>query len=422
MKRKAWRKNKIQDVEEALEDERLVSKIKRLAPKGKGSADGSELFTVDTKGSSEGLSRGSRRAVARAKIFPPKPPRIGFSANEEALVARAAARLAAGTKRRREEPAVFDLWAAPLPSVDAAVAAAEEEAANFKIRRTAECVPQAPPRTLHRAAGTAPAVLPAHEGQSMNPESGAFEELACMAAARELEREREEAALERRMRPMTHELREATGAEALKEMPEEAKVSAYRALLCPGAAAAGEEEGPGGGAAPGSKRSLRIKTQAKRNREKKRKNLDEQEAQRRAQRKLAKSVGEVGAMLKEMKEREAWLTERRAYRQAMRQGRVRLEATEGRVPACRRLGRSKFAEEAALVPDSTALGKALRSMPLKGSAAVKERVSSILRRGLLPPPPENSRAELLKMRMANAKMQRKHKFASSLMRDKAVAW
>lgn len=81
-KRKTWRKNKIADVEEALEDERNVEKLKRKAP---GKAKG-EVFVVDTAGSSAGLSRADRRALARSKIFPQKAPRIGLSACEDAKV------------------------------------------------------------------------------------------------------------------------------------------------------------------------------------------------------------------------------------------------------------------------------------------------------------------------------------------------
>jgi len=81
-KKRGWRKVKVDDVEEAMEDDRVIGKMKRFdrpeALKGKdGTADASELFTIDTKGSFEGVSATSRREIARAKLFPPKGPNLG---------------------------------------------------------------------------------------------------------------------------------------------------------------------------------------------------------------------------------------------------------------------------------------------------------------------------------------------------------
>jgi len=129
--------------QEAMEDERLISKMKRYdrpeAVKGQdGTADAAELFTVDTKGSLEGISATSRKELARAKLFPPKGPDLGLSAAEEAKVARAEGALGASRKRPRgsSEPEVFDLWAAPDPATAAKQKArAEEEAAMTVIRR-----------------------------------------------------------------------------------------------------------------------------------------------------------------------------------------------------------------------------------------------------------------------------------------------
>lgn len=109
-----WRKADIEDVEEALEDERLVKKMKRHD--GGGGDDGDDLFTVDTKGSFEGISKKSRREIARAKIFPPKRGNIGFTASEEGKIARAERQVEASRRPKPQEaPEVFDLWATPAP-------------------------------------------------------------------------------------------------------------------------------------------------------------------------------------------------------------------------------------------------------------------------------------------------------------------
>merc|ERR1712087_851734 len=95
----------------------------------------------------------------------------------------------------------------------------------------------------HQKVGLAPVVLPAHEGQSMNPETAAFEDLACLAAAKHIEQEQESEAIDRKMKPMTHALRDAVGAEALKNMTEEEKVEKFKALMCQGAGGAEDENG-----------------------------------------------------------------------------------------------------------------------------------------------------------------------------------
>ncbi|CAK0878064.1 unnamed protein product, partial [Prorocentrum cordatum] len=236
-KKRAWSKVKVDDVEEAMEDDRNIAKMKRYdrpeALKGKdGGADAAELFTIDTKGSFEGVSATSRREIARAKLFPPKGPNIGLSATEESKVSRAEGSLGAASKRARgsKEPEVFDLWAAPDPATARKQRAqAEEEAAMTVIRRPLTR-PSKVPKTLHQKVSAAPPVIPAHEGQSMNPTEEAYEELACTAAARQLEKEAEADALERKLRPITHELRERLGQDAVKDLDDEAQMKLWRSL------------------------------------------------------------------------------------------------------------------------------------------------------------------------------------------------
>jgi len=315
---------------------------------------------------------------------------------------------------------LFDLWAAP--AISPAEAAAREEAEFSTVKRAAKKMPASTPKSLHQCVGEAPAVLPAHEGQSMNPDASAYEDLACMAAARHLEQEREAEAADRKMRPMTHELRDVLGAEAVSKMSDEEKVAAYRNLVCRTTTGAedGEDATCGKQAKAGGRKGVWEKSQAHRNKEKKRKLLDFKQAQKKAQKKLEKSVGEVGAMLKEMKEREEWLAARKKYRDEMRQNRRRLERTQGVVPKTRKLGRTRFAEEAMLVPDAEAASRGLRAMPLKGAAAVRERMSSIVRRGLVPAPPEASRSEQSRHKRRANRLKKSRKFISPLLRDNQV--
>lgn len=432
-KRRAWRKVKVDDVEEAMEDDRLISKMKRWdrpeAQKGKdGSADASELFTIDTKGSFEGLSATSRREIARAKLFPPKGPNIGLSATEETKVSRAEGSLGAASKRGRgsKEPEVFDLWAGPDPATARKQRAqAEEEAAMTVIRRPMTR-PSKVPKTLHQKVSAAPPVIPAHEGQSMNPTEEAYEDLACTAAARQLEKEAEADALERKLRPITHELRERLGQDAVKDLDDEAQMKLWRSLAGKQNGDREDDEAGGEGSrdhgdAAGKRKREQLagreqKSQAQRNREKRRKDLDAKQAQKLASKKLEKQVGEVGALLKEMKEAKEFQQRRREYRDAHRAKGLEDEA-KGISSRRHRLGRTRFAEEALVVPDAQAAAAGcMRSMPLKASA-VKERLSSIVRRGLVTAPPEASKSEAKRHKSKANRVKNGRKFVSPLLRD-----
>jgi len=416
-KRRAWRKADIQDVEEALEDERVISKLKRkIDPK---TSQVHELFSIDTSGSGEGLSNASRRAIARAKIFPPKAPNIGLTASEEFKIARAERQVEAAQRPfKAAEPEVFDLWAPKI----AADAAAAKEAARSKIQR-----PQRThfnvPKTLGQKVGVAPAVIPAHEGQSMNPDSKAFEDLACSAAATELEREREAEELQRKMRPMTSTLRDHVGAEKLEKMDEAEKVRLYRSLVVRSEgvteAGDGDEDAEGVDRAEGSGSRHQEhwrKKQSFRNREPMKRDLKAKENQIRQQRRLDKSVGQVGKVLKEMKDTDEWRAKRKEYHERVLAKRKELERTTGALLKKRRLGRSTFAEEAVAVPEVDGAKKGMRATPLKGSA-ITDRLTSIVRRGMLTAPAESTKVEAIRARRGFYKLKRRKKFISPLLRD-----
>merc|ERR1740130_903883 len=118
--------------------------------------------------------------------------------------------------------------------------------------------------------------------------------------------------------------------------------------------------------------------------------VNDKEAQNRARKQMEKSVGDLGSMHKSLREQDVWEKSRQKYRKELRTREADEEQAHGVVPKRRRLGRSKFAEEALVIPNAEAAAKGLRAMPLKGSA-ITDRVSSIMRRGLLPSPVEGSR-------------------------------
>eukprot|EP00929_Paragymnodinium_shiwhaense_P045284 TRINITY_DN23150_c0_g1_i1.p1 TRINITY_DN23150_c0_g1~~TRINITY_DN23150_c0_g1_i1.p1 ORF type:complete len:426 (+),score=166.41 TRINITY_DN23150_c0_g1_i1:124-1401(+) len=407
-KKKTWRKADIADVEEAVEDERLVSKLKKPAKAQGGKAEGGEdeeelgdeFFTVDTKGSTETLSRQARREIARAKLFPAKGPKLGLSAAEEAKVERAANW---SKERRKAKEAAFDLWNAPTAPV--------KVSKDFPAIRSAKEKPHSTPRTVGEKVGRAPAVLPAHEGQSMNPEHKAYEDLACTAAARELEREREAADLDRKIMPMTHELRDHIDAEELAKMDDETKLKKFRELTVGSALV--DEDGDDTVYKAGKGR---VKSQAQKNKTRRQKVVDVRESQEKAQKKLEKSVGEVGAILKQMKEEDRLRAEQKKYKEALRREKRSLEETEGVVSKRRRLGRTSFQEDALLVPDAEAAKKGMRSMPLQGGV-IQDRLSSIMRRGLIPATPQASMSEKVRKEKKAGRLKRSRKFASPLARE-----
>lgn len=408
-KKRLHAKIDVADVEDAMEDERRIRKMKKL-----GDDVDDELFTVDTKGTFEGISRASRRELARAKLFPPKGPNIGRSAAEEGKIVKAERMVEIGKPHKAADAAkaekaaeVYDLWGAPP------VSSTKPNHNGFnRVRSTMANRQQVKvPGTVHQKVGLAPAVLTAHEGQSVNPHRDAYEELACMAAATELEREREMDEVNRKLKPVTHELIDAVGIERFREMDEEDKMALYQSLHARGGGDEEEEK-------PESRRSKlrKQKSQAQKNKKKKRHNIDSKVEQALAQKRLDRSVGEVPNMLKGMQEQTEFHKNRKQYRESLRAKRNELEATTGAVPKKRKLGGGQYVEQAALVPDADSGAKGLRSMPLRASAS-REVMASVVRRGMLPPPSEASKANQHRMKRKNNKLKRGRKYISPLLKD-----
>ncbi|CAJ1413334.1 unnamed protein product [Effrenium voratum] len=373
-----------------------------------------DLFTIDTKGSMEGLSQASRRELARQRLFPEKE-RLGLSGSEEAKLERELQRQANWRPDGPKAPELFDLWSTPTPAEQWKAEKADEQVGAFHIRKQPKYLPVHTPRTMHQKESKAPAVLPAHEGQSVNPNSEAYEDLACIAAAKALEKEEEAAQLERQQRPITSELRDTLGAEAVNAMDDLARLEAYRRLICPNAPE--QQEGESEQAYQKRVSKFREKSQAHRNKTRKRKITDHKQAQLKAQQRLEKSVGEVGAILKEMEQEEAFRKERKAYRAAMREKRKEMEAKVGIMDVTTRLGRGKAPEEELAVPQEVA--GTLRQTPVQASAA-KDRLVSILRRGLLPASAVEKRAQGGRRLKKSLKFRHKKQIMSPLLRDNMV--
>jgi len=404
----AWRKLDIEDVEETLEDNRLVNKLKKKGTSKNESDNIHELFTIDTAGSGQGLSARTRREIARAKLFPPKGPNIGLSASEEGKIARAGRQLEASKAPKAQDSAVFDIW-----SEKTEAELLRERRVDSTVRLLPQPRPVSTPKGVGEKISSAPAVVPAHEGQSVNPLATSYEDVACLAAAKQLEQEQEEEHRQRRSKPMTHELVDFFGEEAVKEMDEETKVLKYRELKCKVATGEGDalEEGGAGKAV-----KWKQKPQAQRNRERLRKKVEEKQRQVMAQRKLEKSVGSLGAIVKELKEQEKFYKERSEYRKALRGKRKEREETEGGIGKCRRIGRGHFQEDSVMVPASDAAEKGMRAMSVKG-CAVKERLASMIRRGMSTPLPESNGSELFRRKKGVAQQKRKRKLVSPLLRE-----
>lgn len=416
--KRAWRKADVEDVEEALEDDRLVNKLKKQAMKGAGkdSEDLEALFTVDTKGSFEGVSAASRRELARKKLFREKAPNIGMTGSEEAKIDRTIQRLANRRPEKPKGPDVFDLWSMPTKAEQWQAEQDDEELGGFRIRKQSKPMPVHTPRSMHQKVSRAPAVLPAHEGQSVNPNNDAYEDLACMAAAKELEKEQEAKILARTQRPITAELTDALGEEAVEKMDDANRIETYRKMFCSNEAPE-QQEGESEEAYEKRVAKFKRKSQSQKNKEKKRKFIDHQQAQMKSQQRLEKSVGEVGAILRDMKQEEKHQEERRAYRDAMREQRKEMEEKVGIMDPTTRIGRGKAPVEDLAVPDEDRAGS-LRQMSMKASA-VRDRLSSILRRGLLPAraetPLEGGRAKKRSLRYRHKKQ-----IVSPLKRDNMV--
>jgi len=294
-----------------------------------------------------------------------------------------------------------------------------EGADSFARFRRPETQPLKVPKRLHHKPTMVPAVTPAHEGQSVNPENEAFEDFTSMAVAKQLEQERQNEEIERKIHPVSCELRDSVDPKELKSMSEEAKLQRYRSLTCQSqvesctsCAGADGEARLDGRRVPDRRKQ---KSSAQRNRERKRRDVDAKAEQERTQKKLERSVGQVGTILKEFKNQSEWQKRRREYRVELLKKRQELEGRDASVRKLR-IGRTRIREQPLVVPGVEAASKGLRATPLRTSMA-QERLCSIVRRGMLPALPEFTKDDALRRKKGVSKLKRSRKFISPLLRD-----
>merc|ERR1711904_717958 len=159
--------------------------------------------------------------------------------------------------------------------------------------------------TIGKRISQAPAIVTPAEGQSINPSSEAYSELALAITAQELEKQFQEQALDRKLKPVTHTLRELADPKELEGLDEKGKLALFRKLtLGAEKAEIKDDENEDGDASVivGKNGVLqKRKTQAERNKDKRRKLREQQQKKEAEQKKLGKSVGAIGSILKEMK-------------------------------------------------------------------------------------------------------------------------
>lgn len=417
-RKKKWKKVNIEDVEEALEDERIT---KRLAKK---MGDGTEeLFTIDTTGDlgKKPKTYGSRKAAAQSKILSWKRERVGTSANEIAKIERADAgtSMRESTKRKLKaetlnENSPFDIWA-----VDAKAVAPKAKMHLPASSGMLEKRPVKVPKTLGKKISDAPAIVVPHEGQSINPSAENYDDLAFKITADEMEKQFQEQALDRKLKPVTHTLRELADPKDLEGLDEKGKLELFRRLTL----GADSHEIQDNDAEQGEEGSITIgkngvlqkrKTQAERNKDKRRKLREQQQLKEQKEKKLSKSVGAIGSMLKEMKTKSEDSKTKAAFNKEAKARDKELEK-KGIIKKMK-IGRIYYEEKSADIPESADAGKkGLRAVSLRGQA-IEDRISSVFRRGMLQQPPASSKLQMHRIKKHTRAKLVKRKFISPLLK------
>lgn len=417
-KKKKWKKVNIEDVEEALEDERITRKLAK-----KMDMDGSlELFTVDTAGDlgKQPKSGVAKKTAAQEKIRAWKTPRVGRSANEIAKIERTAAgtQMRESTKRKLKAEAdngnnPFDIWAVDASSI-APKAKRHLQGADGHLEKRAVKVP----KTIGKRISQAPAIVTPAEGQSINPSSEAYSELAFAITAQELEKQFQEQALDRKLKPVTHTLRELADPKELEGLDEKGKLALFRKLTL-GAEKAeikdDENEKDGKASVVVGKNGVlqKRKTQAERNKEKRRKLQEQKQKQEAEQKKLGKSVGAIGTILKEMKSK---VEEGKAKTALKKEAKAREKELEKKgIIKKMKIGRIYYEEAGPDIGGAEDGKRGLRAAPLQ-SLACQDRMNSIYRQGKLQQPPANSKLQMHRIKKhTRAKLVRR-KFVSPLLK------
>lgn len=418
-RKKKWKKVNVEDVEEAMEDDRITRKLAKKMEMGGVVSE--ELFTIDTAGDlgKEKPSSSSKKAAAKEKIASWKTPRVGRSANEIAKIERAAAgtSMRESTKRKLQaeaanENVAFDVWGADASSV-APKTKRYLHTANGHLEKRAVKVP----KTLGKRISDAPAVVAPHEGQSLNPTTGAYSDLAWSITDKEMEKQFQEQALDRKLKPVTHTLKELADPKELKGLDEKGKLALFRKLTL-GAEHAEindeHEENADGKVTVGKNGVLqKRKTQAERNKDKRRRLREQQEKKEAQEKKLGKSVGAIGTMLKDMK---AKTEESKVKKASNKEAKAKEKELEKKgIVKKMKIGRIYYEETGADIGGAEDGSKGLRAAPLQ-SLAIQDRMNSVFRRGMLQQPPASTKLQMHRIKKhTRAKLVRR-KFVSPLLK------
>jgi hypothetical protein len=358
--------------------------------------DREDLFTVDTTGSLAGLSRSVRKAITKDPTGSGKKP---LSRQEKAKVARAAR---SKPMPKKVEPEVFDAWA-PEPEV-------KTKFAYDEVRRIEDELKVGRGRSGFDPTSKAPPIMPPEAGHSVNPSAEAIETVFARAAAVEFEKERENELRNRRARPVTSALLEEFEPEELAKMTDAEKQAHYLKRVRTDETKDGEIELP-------VKKATSKKTRAQINKELRRQAQEAEETRARKQKKLDKSVGEVGAILKGFKAKDSERAAQKAYA-ADAKAKEEEDVRSGRITKVPRVGKNKYEEAPLEVVYDADERRTLRSATKV--SAIRTCADSYYRRNMLEARPENSRANARFLQKRVRKANNSNRFVAKEYRDKSL--
>jgi len=352
---------------------------------------------VDTTGTLAGLSRSVRKAIAKDPAGSGKKP---LSRQEKAKVAKAAR---SKPMPKKVEPEVFDAWA-PKSAVVMKLA--------YPVRRIEDELKAGRGRSDFDSTSKSPAIMPPEAGHSVNPSAEAIETVFARAASVELEKERENELRARRARPVTSALLEEFEPEELAKMTDAEKQALYlkRTTVRNDESQDGEIELP-------VKKATSKKTRAQINKQLRRQAQEAEETRARKQKKLDKSVGEVGAILKGFKATEAERAAQKAY-EAEAKAKEEEDIRAGRVTKVPRIGKNKYEEAPLEVVYDADERRTLRSATKV--SAIRTCADSYYRRNMLEARPENSRANARFLQKRVRKAEKSNRFVAKEYRDKSL--
>lgn len=287
----------------------------------------------------------------------------------------------------------------------------------YPVSRVTDRMPGRVPKTLAQKVSVSPAVLPPEAGHSINPASEDYAAVFTKAAEVEFEKDRVEEKQRRKSRPVTTYLTELYGKEIVSAMTPTEKLNKYIELVRPKPKAAFDDILMEKELEPPTKRSTKPKTIAQRNKQLRTKVLERFESVDRKQRKLDKSIGEVGRVKKDLTKKDdmdSQFREQRAKKKAEEEERER----KGSKVNAKRIGKHTFQPGALEVVYDADSRKTVREAAKV--SAISTCAESYYRRNMLEATPENSRANARRVMKRVRKAKVKNRYVDPLMRDQSL--